>query len=382
MTDPITFLGSSPLFLGVQTQVWTLADFQQAAKSARALGVTSLLIKIADGGNLWYGSLGGWQKVLSSVQQAGMKAVPYTYCYGDFYGAIQSEIAILTSAMQQCGIVVGDLEVEYNGHADWAQRLCTALKPVPGLFAVTSWADPVQQNWTGVLTALAPCVNCWLPQVYTDWLATVYKAQYAPYGLPCYPVVDLGTDMGPNDPVAIAKASDSPIIGFWEYQAAISSYAPVVRQIIPSPVTQTGASMIPTGWHDNGTVLTAPNGVTVRTGFRDYVLNHSWDPNNYPLANEVGLTQLEISNPALGGGTMQVFKWTVLEWTASRGVFVQWSGQELVALRQKYSELSTQNTALQSQIQQLQAQLAATQNGQAQAALHQIFTLAQAFEGK
>jgi len=99
---------------------------------------------------------------------------------------------------------------------------------------------------------------------------------------------------------------------------------------------QNGVSMgIPAGWKDNGTILTAPNGHTVSLGFRDYVLHHDWDANNWPLEESHGQTPLELSNPGLGGGTQQVFRTTVLEWTPSGGVFVAWVGQELLALRKQ-----------------------------------------------
>ncbi len=91
--------------------------------------------------------------------------------------------------------------------------------------------------------------------------------------------------------------------------------------------------IVPTGWHDDGHTLTAPNGIQVTLGFRQYVLTHSWNSNNYPLEPAVGLTPLEESDPALGGGTQQVFRWIVLEWTPSQNVFVSWVGQELMAVR-------------------------------------------------
>lgn len=111
---------------------------------------------------------------------------------------------------------------------------------------------------------------------------------------------------------------------------------------------------VPQGWHDDGTILTAPNNIPVKLGFRQYVLTHNWDANNYPLAAEEGVPQLEISNPALGGGTWQPFRWTVLEWTTQRGVFEMWTGQELLGVR-------SQAATLQAQIKTLQDQLAQTQ---------------------
>ncbi len=55
-------------------------------------------------------------------------------------------------------------------------------------------------------------------------------------------------------------------------------------------------------------------------------------PNNLPLEPEHTLPQIELSNPALGPGSRQRFRWTTLEWTATRGVFQGWSGQELIKL--------------------------------------------------
>src|SRR5260370_1200320 len=96
---------------------------------------------------------------------------------------------------------------------------------------------------------------------------------------------------------------------------------------------QNGGLMIPQGWHDDGTTLTAPNGVAVRLGFRDYVLSHGWDAGNYPLAPEQGVSLLEASNPSLGGGDQQVFRWSLLGYTVARGVFLEWCVQELAFVR-------------------------------------------------
>jgi hypothetical protein len=108
--------------------------------------------------------------------------------------------------------------------------------------------------------------------------------------------------------------------------------------------------VVPTGWKDDGHILTAPNGQQVTLGFRDYVLRHSWDPNNYPLEPAVGANPLEESNPSLGGGTQQVFRWTMLEWTPSRNVFVSYIGQELMTVRAERDALKAQVASLQVQV--------------------------------
>jgi N-acetyl-anhydromuramyl-L-alanine amidase AmpD len=110
----------------------------------------------------------------------------------------------------------------------------------------------------------------------------------------------------------------------------------------------------PAGWKDDGTTLTAPNGKKVVHGFRDYVLNHNWDAANWPVDAEFGASLLESSNPSLGGGSQQLFRWTMLGYTATRGVFVEWVGQELAFCRQQVQRYA-------AQIAQLQAELAAAQ---------------------
>ncbi len=104
----------------------------------------------------------------------------------------------------------------------------------------------------------------------------------------------------------------------------------------------TAMPVVPTGWKDDGQTLTAPNGIQVTLGFRQYVLIHSWNPGNYPLGPAVALNPLEESNPALGGGTQQVFRWIVLEWTSSRNVFFSWVGQELHAVRADRNNLKAE----------------------------------------
>jgi len=119
--------------------------------------------------------------------------------------------------------------------------------------------------------------------------------------------------------------------------------------------------MVPQGWHDDGTTLTAPNGVAVRLGFRDYVLSHGWDAGNYPLAPEQGVTLLEASNPGLGGGDQQVFRWALLGYTQLRGVFLEWCGQELAFVRGQLATYYPQVKTLQAEVDSLKQQLAATQ---------------------
>jgi hypothetical protein len=147
-----------------------------------------------------------------------------------------------------------------------------------------------------------------------------------------------------------------------------------------SGIAPQGGIMIPQGWHDANGVLTAPNSVPAVRGFRGYVLAHNWNPDNWPLAPEYGTPQLEGSNQALGGGTQQVFRWTMLGWTQAHGVFEEWTGQELLYLSKKVADYYKQVQDLQKQLQGGQP-VPATDPlaSQALAVVRQIKPLIQAF---
>lgn len=126
------------------------------------------------------------------------------------------------------------------------------------------------------------------------------------------------------------------------------SMDPVNRSMCPGPYPWTqlwqyfeGGSMIPQGWIDKNGILIAPNNIEVTQGFRSFVLENNWDANNWPVQAAIGKTPLELANPGLGGGTRQLFRWTTLEWTPSKGVFVAWTGPEIAALEAKIVKLET-----------------------------------------
>jgi lysozyme len=94
-------------------------------------------------------------------------------------------------------------------------------------------------------------------------------------------------------------------------------------------------SNIPQGWSDDGTTLTAPNGVKVVLGFRSYVLSHAWDAADMPLAPEAGVDPVEVGYSQPDGnnkGTRQIFMYSVLGYTPKRGVFQISVGREFYAL--------------------------------------------------
>lgn len=116
-----------------------------------------------------------------------------------------------------------------------------------------------------------------------------------------------------------------------------SSIAPVSRARCPGPYPWSqlyaylngspggGGSMVPTGWHDDGAILTAPNGHTVIHGFRDFVLKQSWPGENVPLEQE----------HAVAGGSAQLFTQNGLLYSAaSNQVSFDSIGAQLQTARQ------------------------------------------------
>lgn len=138
---------------------------------------------------------------------------------------------------------------------------------------------------------------------------------------------------------------------------------------------------VPAGWRDDGQTLTAPNRVQVTQGFRQWVLTHNWDPGDVPRLAAMGLDPVEQGNPGLGPGTAQPFNTKILVWTAQKGVYEMYAGQEWIALYQVWDKSLQDLHAAQAQIVALQAQLAAAQNANPvlkdyQNRLNQIYNLA------
>ena len=111
--------------------------------------------------------------------------------------------------------------------------------------------------------------------------------------------------------------------------------------------------IVPKGWTDDSVnkILKAPNGIPVVLGFRDFILNatNNWNADNFPLEAEHAANPVEQSNPSLGGGTSQTFRMCRLCYTAQRGVYVSWIGQELQWYQQQNNSLQSQITALKAQ---------------------------------
>jgi hypothetical protein len=225
--DTAAKTGQIILFCGVDTDSWSMEQFKAAAAFAAAHKVDSLLVKVAEGAIRWYGNtIDGWRAIRSTILSQGVGAIPYIFSYGDYYGGLHNEINLLIEYMQEDGVVCSDMEAAWNGETGWAQTLCNAIKPIPGIFLCSTWADPDEQNWANVIRALNPCVNSYLPQEYDTWLAG-RQWEFVSDGAAClFPTIDLANDVGPNDPVGLTAAAHSQghaALSIWHYDIAMAN---------------------------------------------------------------------------------------------------------------------------------------------------------------
>jgi hypothetical protein len=249
--------GKRLLFLGVDTINWSIAQFQDAARFARAHGIDSLLIKVGEGTWTWYGGLSGWENIKHAIQAEGVGAIAYFYSKGNTLGGLAGEIELYKAYMQADGILCIDMEVEWNGDVASAQTLAAALQPVPGMLLISTWADPSEQAWSDVIRALAPATDVFMPQQYNDYLAGFW-GEFANDGASfLIPTIILDQSFGVNHPVTIAQSAASqghPAISIWYYDLAIANPG-LVDQVVATFPESTSSSTPP----QEDTVITLQN---------------------------------------------------------------------------------------------------------------------------
>jgi hypothetical protein len=233
--------GPRVLFLGVETQWWNTDQFSSAGAWAKAQGFTGIAIKVAEGTILWYGGYDSIAANIDAMKAHGIGVLPYVYGYPQY---LNGEIPIYRELMRRFGCVVLDLEAEFNGQVGAAQALCNGMKGAPGSLYVTTWADPAEQNWHSVLSALVPCTAGWIPQAYTNWLEGAMNREYGNDNI--MPAVSMTSDFGANDPLAIARDAQSRghgTIFIWEYATAMANTGLLSRIVAAFP-GQNGGSIV------------------------------------------------------------------------------------------------------------------------------------------
>ena len=229
--------GRTVLWVGVETRHWQPEDWRACGQFARSLGIDSICAKVADGGIRWYGGPAQLHEIRDTVLTTGAGFIPFSYLYGPRFSMPQQahdECAILAEMLSVCPIVQADMEAEFNGQTAAAQLYESLLRPVPGLLSVSTWADPAQQQWEGVAHDLAPAVNQWVIQQYTNWLAA-QEGEYDASVFTCIaPGVDLRPEFGADNALAIVDAAvqhGHQTVYLWEYESARANPG-LVKEIV------------------------------------------------------------------------------------------------------------------------------------------------------
>lgn len=224
--------GQTVLMGGNESLHYTAYNVAQMANFAARLGINSISLKVADGAISWHSP----QQVAEfrkSANAQGVGFVPFAYSYGNTFGALKSEVQLYKEYMLangNAGIVI-DMEKEWNGHLDYANEFVALMEhDKPGPLVISTWADPAMQDWQGVLNVLAPIVDGWGAMEYNNWLA----AQETEFGnRVLLPELDLASDFGPNNLMAIASQAKARnhSVWLWTYTTAITRQA-LVRDLV------------------------------------------------------------------------------------------------------------------------------------------------------
>ena len=243
----------------------------------------------------------------------------------------------------------------------------------------TEWdyqGDSLPQDWISYLRANAGIKPIMVQLANAQGLVNIAGAG-EDAGVHYHAIAILGkSDTGyivgdPNNPNVVNDFDTYPL---WALQDA-QVCALIALNPKSSPQPQEHIAMtIPDGWHDDGTTLTAPNGLAVTGGFREYVLNNAWNKDDLPW----------VSEQDFGDTRRQDFDYTVLYANvATHALWVADGPEELKRRLHDTLDANKQIVALQAELAAVKAQPLA--NKQAEDALNTltaIFHYAQNYGGK
>ncbi len=221
----------SYLFLGTYTFGWQPADFDAPIALCKKYGIDGLLVKVYEKTQgLWYGGMSGFDAIHQRITAVGLEAIPYGFHYGG--------IDLLPEADAGLSFIYCiDAESAWDGQTKWGQSLADIWANHPGKLWISTWANPADHNWLGIISALSPHVQAWMPQVYSDKLADMAIAQW-PKGLPMQPTVGIIGDGDANVGALHVKLFGDTDLSIWEYEEAVqhdSDIQAIMRAFGPRP---------------------------------------------------------------------------------------------------------------------------------------------------
>ncbi len=200
---------------------YSVAHFEAVSRFAHTLGYTGLCFKLGEGTAPWY-DFSTYQAIRSAIEAGGCRPSAFWYSIGGSYDStfVRQECAVMRSYQDRSdGMLVVDMEVEWNGQTALARVFAEAMRGQEGCI-ITTWADPNEQAWNQIVEILAPVACAYDPQEYNQWLST----GEGEFGRRCLlPAIDLSREFGANDPVRCAQEARQrghETLFVWEYTFA------------------------------------------------------------------------------------------------------------------------------------------------------------------
>ena len=251
---------------------------------------------------------------LAGARASGIQRVyHYWYAYPNLHpgaAGAQAEAAsfLSTIAGQVQPLDRLMLDLEQNESSDWAKPFGLALRTAyPGM------AKPVLYDSLAHIQAYLQDPE--LPDIF-----------------------DLAVADWTFDP-EVRPAAPAPWTSYLWLQFSDRLQIPGITGPADADIFLGGDRMVPAGWTDDPATetLTAPNGVVVRWGFRQWVLAHPWDAADPPYAPEYAFTW-----DGKGPGSRQDYCSVSLGYTDGNGVFLAWLGVELHNAQAEIAALKAQ----------------------------------------
>lgn len=254
----------------------------------------------------------------------------YHYSYPQFNSAIAEAdwYRSVVGTIRSSDVVMLDFEENNDSSTSnwayaWLQRMEASYRKLPCIYSYTSLIRQRLQDTR--LTRYPLFLANW---TYDPTILPVCPPPWSSYALLQY------SDKATNIPGVPGTVDADIYLGGWT-------------------MTQ-----VPAGWRDDGKTLFAPPAdgrpeVGVILGFREYILNHTWSPDNLPLGPEYHVAHVNEYDNTSPAGQVQLFKYSKLGYDDKSGVRLMPLGGDLVYLL-------VQRDGLVQQIAQLKAGLPIT----------------------
>ena len=168
-----------------RNRVFSRTAWDATCATAAGWGMRYVHPKVADGTQHWYPDAASMLMLKEVAAGHGLVCAPYMYCYGNHYGALAAEATLAAQLGALFGIIILDIEVEWNDQKQWAidygrvldaeiARLGKPVEIYPDLFP-----NPAVQSTPYEEILAWKHVRGWRPMVYFSVWETLSKQDTA-----------------------------------------------------------------------------------------------------------------------------------------------------------------------------------------------------------